>query len=98
PIQVAKQDASTEQESAALSAAVQKDASNDASPVRVWSPGSDGNVTQSNDAASSARSGNAASTTQTATQDPSGSTCGCAGSPIQVLGHQPAPHQSSTPP
>jgi hypothetical protein len=95
PIQIAKQDASTEQDSAALSAAVQKDASNDASPVRVWSPGSDGNVTQSNTAASSATSGNLASTTQDATQDPSGSKCGCSGSPIQVLGQQAETEQSS---
>jgi hypothetical protein len=95
PIQIAKQDASTDQGSAALSAAAQKDPSNDASPVRVWSPGSDGSVSQSNDATSSATSGNLASTTQNATQDPSGSNCGCGGSPIQVLGQQAETDQSS---
>jgi hypothetical protein len=95
PIQVAKQDASTKQDSAALSAAVQKDPSNTASPVRVSSPGSDGSVTQSNDAMSSATSGNAASTTQTATQDPSGSDCGCGGTPIQVADQKAETDQSS---
>ena len=96
PIQVAKQAAETEQGSAALSAAVQDGASNDASPVRVSSPGSDGDVTQSNNAASSARSGNAASTTQTGSQTQGGATCGCAGKAIQVLGQEAETGQSST--
>src|SRR5206468_3306524 len=37
---------------------------NDASPVRVWSPGNDGSVTQSNSDTSTATSGNKAGTTQ----------------------------------
>jgi hypothetical protein len=97
PIQIAKQSADTEQESAALSAAFQKDPSNTASPVRVWSPGSDGNVNQSNTAASSADSSNEASTTQDASQDPKGSDhCGCGGSAIQVIGQEAETGQSST--
>src|SRR5207245_2026154 len=83
PIQVAKQAAETEQGSAALSAAVQDGASNDASPVRVSSPGSDGDVTQSNNAAASARSGNRASTTQDASQAEAGG-----GLEIQALGQK----------
>jgi len=81
PIQVAKQDASTEQDAAALSAAVQHDPSNTADPVRVLSPGGGGNVSQSNNALSSAKAGNSADTTQSATQDPSGPS-------IQVIGQQ----------
>jgi epidermal growth factor receptor substrate 15 len=95
PIQTAKQDASTEQGSAALSGAVQKDPSNTASPVRVLSPGSDGSVDQSNDATSSATSVNAASTTQSVSQDPTGSHCGCSSSPIQVADQQAETAQSS---
>lgn len=95
PIQVAKQEAATEQDSGALSTAFQKDPSNDASPVRVESKGSDGNVTQSNNASSSAMSGNAASTTQNGTQTQGGSLCGCDGKAIQVLGQQAATEQSS---
>jgi hypothetical protein len=98
PIQIAKQSADTEQESAALSAAFQKDPSNTASPVRVWSPGSGGDVNQSNTAASSADSSNEASTTQDASQDPKSSDhCGCGGgSAIQVIGQEAETGQSST--
>lgn len=96
PIQVAKQAAETEQGSAALSAAVQDGASNNASPVRVLSPGSDGDVTQSNNAASSAKSGNAASTTQSGSQTQGGATCGCGGEAVQVLGQEAETGQSST--
>ena len=96
PIQIGKQSAATEQDAGALSAALQKGASNDASPVRVLSPGSDGDVTQSNDVASSARSGNAATTKQDGTQTQSGPSCGCAGNAIQVLGQEAATEQSST--
>jgi GTP cyclohydrolase II len=97
PIQVAKQSADTEQDSAALSTALQHGASNDASPVRVWSPGSDGDVTQSNNAASSAQSGNAASTKQDGYQTQGGSDCGCdgKGKAIQVLGQEAKTEQSS---
>jgi len=96
PIQIAKQSAETEQDSGALSTVLQKDPSNDASPVRVWSPGSDGSVTQSNNAASSATSGNAANTTQNGSQSAGGSDCACGGQAIQVLGQDAATGQSST--
>jgi hypothetical protein len=50
-------------------------------PVRVWSPGSDGSVDQSNDASSKADSKNTNTTTQDADQSQSGS-----GLDIQALG------------
>jgi hypothetical protein len=54
---------------------------NSNNPVRVWSPGSGGSVTQSNDASSTADSTNANTTTQDAHQSQSGS-----GLDIQALG------------
>jgi hypothetical protein len=94
-IQVAGQQAETNQGSLAGSAAEQVGASNDASPVRVWSPGDGGNVTQSNTAGSTATSGNAATTTQSADQSAAGHGCGCGGSAIQVAGQKAATDQGS---
>jgi hypothetical protein len=95
PIQVAGQQASTDQGSLAASAAKQLGASNTASPVRVLSPGGGGDVSQSNTAGSSARSGNDAWTGQSETQQGSGG-CGCSGiGPIQVAGQQAETHQGS---
>jgi len=101
-IQVVGQKAGTDQGSLALSGALQvfghgksdcgcgggSASGNDASPVRVGSPGSDGKVTQSNTVGSSATSGNTASTTQGAEQDASGSA-------IQVLGQDAETGQAS---
>jgi hypothetical protein len=67
-IQTGKQDAGTEQESAAASEAKQIDPSNTNVSIRVLSPGNGGNVTQSNTATSNAMSGNTAATTQNSTQ------------------------------
>jgi hypothetical protein len=87
PIQVASQDASTDQGALAASAAHQLGASNDASPVRVDSNGNDGSVSQANAALSSAVAANLAGTSQTGTQTAAGG-CGCSGTGIQVLGQQ----------
>jgi len=76
-IQTGKQDAGTEQESAAASEAKQIDPSNTNVSIRVLSPGNGGNVTQSNTATSNAMSGNTAGTTQSATQAQGGKGCGC---------------------
>ena len=84
------QQAETEQAAFAASAAIQLGASNDASPVRVLSPGSDGNVSQSNNALSLAAAGNEASTTQDASQ-----TAGGGGLQIQVLGQQSETEQAA---
>jgi hypothetical protein len=88
PIQVASQDASTDQGAIAASAAHQLGASNDASPVRVNSNGNDGSVSQANAALSSAVAANLAGTSQTGTQTAAGGGCGCSGTGIQVLGQQ----------
>ncbi|HET7137124.1 MAG TPA: hypothetical protein VFI04_02115 [Gaiellaceae bacterium] len=79
-IQTSKQDSTTDQLAGALSLASQVGASNVNTPVRVLSPGSDGDVSQANTVGSSATAGNAATTGQTATQDGGGSSCGCEGS------------------
>jgi GTP cyclohydrolase II len=93
-IQVAGQQASTGQGALAASAAKQLGASNTASPVRVLSPGSGGDVMQSNTVGSSASAGNSASTGQNAGQQASGG-CGCGVGPIQVSGQQAGTEQGS---
>ena len=77
PVQSATQSSSTDQAALAASSATQVQPSNENISVRVLSPGSDGDVTQSNDAASSANAANTASTTQNANQALA-SGCGCA--------------------
>jgi hypothetical protein len=72
----------------AASSADQIGATNSADPVRVWSPGNDGSVRQSNDATSSADATNTAVPTQTGTQTQSGSSCGCSGPAVQALGQE----------
>ena len=87
-IQIASQDASTSQGALAASAAAQLGASNDASPVRVKSPGNGGSVSQSNAVGSSAVAGNLAGTSQTGSQTAAGGKCYCDGTGIQVLGQK----------
>lgn len=94
PIQVASQDASTEQGALAASAALQHGASNDASPVRVKSNGNDGSVSQANAALSSAVAANEAGTSQTGNQTAAGG-CGCSGTGIQVLGQKSETEQAA---
>jgi hypothetical protein len=94
-IQIAGQDAATLQGAFAGSAALQSGASNEASPVRVHSPGGGGSVSQSNSAASSAAAGNDAATTQRGSQVDSGASCGCDGLGIQVLGQRSATEQGA---
>ena len=78
-VQSAVQNADTQQAAGAASSAAQIDPSNSNLSVRVLSPGSDGNVTQSNNATSTATASNNAPVTQTSFQDPSGPSCGCGG-------------------
>ena len=95
-IQVAGQDAWTGQAALAASSATQVGASNDASPVRVWSPGDDGTVSQQNTDASSASAGNAAWTRQQAEQIATPGGCGCSGGPpIQVEGQKAGTDQGA---
>ena len=87
-IQIASQDASTAQGALAASAAAQHGASNDASPVRVDSPGNGGSVSQSNTVGSNAVAGNLAGTSQNGSQTAAGGKCHCDGGAIQVLGQK----------
>src|SRR4051812_2368023 len=85
-VQASGQAASTDQAAAADSSATQVAPSNQNVDVRVLSPGNGGSVSQTNDAASSASSGNTGTTTQTAGQSQGGSGGGWAG---QGSGHAP---------
>src|SRR4051794_7786780 len=76
-IQTSQQSAGTDQLAIALSAASQVDPSNVNVPIRVLSPGNDGNVMQSNTAASTGTAGNTSTTGQTGSQTQAGSSCGC---------------------
>lgn len=84
-IQAIGQAASSAQVAIALSAALQLGASNSSSPVSVGGKADGGGVSQSNDAASSARAKNANLTGQEAAQRQEAA-CGCDGTPIQALG------------
>ena len=95
-IQVLGQEAETGQLSFAASLAAQFGASNDASPVRVKSPGDGGSVSQQNTAGSTATSGNAADTGQHGSQNAGDSRCGCSSAPIQVLGQRAGTGQLAT--
>jgi hypothetical protein len=85
-VQAIGQDASTKQLAGGLSLAKQVGAENVSSPVRVWSPGADGSVNQTNSAASSASAGNTATTPQSAAQTQGSSRCGCSGTQVQAVG------------
>jgi hypothetical protein len=64
-----------------LSSANQIGASNESGPIRIWSSGNGGSVSQENEAESTATAANTAPTTQTATQVQ-------AGSGVQALGQK----------
>jgi hypothetical protein len=83
-VQVVGQEAKNKQAALALSAAFQFGASNDNSPVRVYSKGDGGNVRQSNSASSDADATNKNDTDQDVEQNIRGSKgCGC-DDPINV--------------
>ncbi len=87
-IQAIGQEARSEQEAHALSAALQSGASNENTPVRVDSKGDDGDVSQSNSVDSDATALNANMTKQEADQTQAGSSCGCASTGIQAIGQE----------
>jgi hypothetical protein len=68
---------------------------NSSDPVRIWSPGYDGALTQENEAASSANASNNAAVTQTGTQTQQSPKCGCSGLGVQALGQWSGVHQGS---
>jgi hypothetical protein len=84
PVQSATQSSGTDQAAISASSATQVNPSNQNISVRVLSPGSDGNVTQSNNATSTATAANTAGTTQNATQLQGGG-CGCQLTPVQQI-------------
>jgi hypothetical protein len=79
------QSAKSEQDAKALAATFQVKPSNTNTSVRVLSKGDDGDVTQSNDASSSAFAGNLNATKQDADQEQKGDSCKCTGG-IQAIG------------
>jgi hypothetical protein len=88
-IQVVGQQAHSAQLAAAFSAAAQFGASNDNSPLRVYSPGKGGSADQSNDVSSKAEAENDNDTEQDADQfqGSHGKRCGCSDDlGIQVIG------------
>ena len=94
--QAVGQAAKNEQAALAGSLAVQKDAKNVNVPVRVLSPGSDGDVSQSNSVDSQAKAGNANELDQAATQAAGGGLCGCgAGKGVQVVGQAASSEQAA---
>ena len=82
------QEAGTAQGALAGSLAAQLGASNDSSPVRLWSPGDGGSVDQTNSASSAAKAGNDGYTSQSGNQTIGSSPCGCTRIPIQAIGQQ----------
>ena len=79
------QSAKSDQDAKALAATFQVKPSNTNTSVRVLSEGDDGDVTQSNDASSSAFAGNLNLTKQDADQKQDGDSCKCTGG-IQAIG------------
>jgi hypothetical protein len=94
-IQALGQKAVTEQDAAAASLAAQIGASNDASPVRVQSPGGGGSARQANVAGSSALAGNEGATWQAGRQTIAATPCGCRSLPIQVAGQSAETEQAA---
>ena len=92
--QAVGQSAQNDQAAAALSLAIQFGAMNANTPVRVLSPGDDGDVTQTNSVSSSAKAGNANAATQNASQTQSGG-CGCTGT-IQPVAQPTGDQQGAT--
>ena len=82
PVQATGQSSTTEQGAIAASSAAQVQPTNAAYSVRVLSPGSDGAVSQANDATSSAVAANLAGTQQDASQTQAAG-CGCNSSGLQ---------------
>ena len=87
-VQAVGQQASTGQAAGAASSVKQDDPSNKNISVRVLSPGSNGDVSQSNDASSTATAGNNAGTLQLAGQKQDGNSCTCGGGGVQAVGQQ----------
>jgi hypothetical protein len=84
-LQAIGQSAKNEQDAFALGLTFQHGASNENAPVRVLSKGDSGDVTQTNEASSTAHAGNLNATEQDADQTQAGGSCKC-GHGTQVIG------------
>jgi hypothetical protein len=85
--QAVGQQATSAQLSGAASEAIQSGASNVNAPVRIFSKGDGGSVSQSNAVESEAKSGNANLTHQSAEQTQGGGEC-CEGTAVQAVGQK----------
>jgi len=95
-VQALGQQAENWQHAVGLSAVAQVDPRNTDGPTRVYSPGSGGSVTQSNDASSDASADNWNSTRQHGRQAQHGSGCGCGGDAlVQALGQSATSGQAT---
>ena len=93
--QIAGQDASSRQSADADADAVQWKPSNDATSIRVLSPGDGGNVTQSNDATAVAAALNGNETKQSTDQSQGGSGRSGSGDYTQIAGQSASSRQSA---
>jgi hypothetical protein len=93
-IQAIGQSAKNDQDAAALAATKQEKPSNSNISVRVLSKGDDGDVSQTNEAASDAFAGNLNLTGQHASQEQAGDSCKC-GSGIQAIGQSAKSEQEA---
>jgi hypothetical protein len=99
-IQVAGQRSTNDQDAAALSVAFQEGASNKSKPLRVLSPGDDGDVEQSNSVDSEANAENSNDSDQSIDQEQSAGSqdmrkCCASGLGIQVAGQESKSEQSA---
>ncbi|HET8757228.1 MAG TPA: hypothetical protein VFM58_14510 [Solirubrobacteraceae bacterium] len=86
-VQAAGQKAETGQEANSEATSHQDHPSNDNIAVRIFSPGSGGDVNQSNNSAALSAAGNLAETTQGVGQTQAGG-CGCGGDHVQAVGQK----------
>jgi hypothetical protein len=98
-VQAIGQSAKNDQDATALAVTAQKEPTNTNAPVRVFSKGDTGEVTQSNDASSDASAGNLNLTDQEADQDQKSGDdhdCKCEGGGTQAIGQSAKNDQDAT--
>jgi hypothetical protein len=86
-VQAVGQQAETGQEANSEATSTQDHPSNDNISVRIFSPGENGDVNQSNNSAALSAAGNLAETTQGVSQTQAGG-CGCGGDLVQAVGQK----------
>jgi hypothetical protein len=86
------QQASNEQDASSKATSEQKRPSNVNVPVRIFSPGDDGDVTQTNSSSAKSAAGNANATEQTSAQDAGG---GPSQTAVQAIGQKASNEQSA---